>query len=86
MKKNNNVCPICGYKIKECQCLYGHTSKRNKGRTVVLDHLYLLSKKQLKHIIDLQRFWQTSYVDVEKSNALINLEKEGTTILLGGSK
>lgn len=61
-------CPICGYRIKMCQCRFcgsAHPS-REKAKEVVKDHLYLLSKKQLKHVIKLERFWNRSYADEEK--------------------
>lgn len=69
-------CPICGYDLDDCQCYFGGSAHpdRSKRREVVQDHLYLLSDKQLAHLIKLQAYWQTSYDDEEKSkilNALI---------------
>lgn len=74
-------CPICGYDLDDCQCYFGGSAHpdRSKRREVVQDHLYLLSDKQLAHLIKLQAFWQTSYGDEEKSkilNALISRKPE----------
>ena len=74
-------CPICGYDLDDCQCYFGGSAHpdRSKRREVVQDHLYLLSDKQLAHLIKLQAFWQTSYDDEEKSkilNALISRKPE----------
>lgn len=74
-------CPICGYDLDDCQCYFGGSAHpdRSKRREVVQEHLYLLSDKQLAHLIKLQAFWQTSYGDEEKSkilNALISRKPE----------
>lgn len=76
-----DLCPICGYELNFCQCLFGGSAHpdRNKERNVVQDHLYLLSDKQLLHLLKLQRHWQTSYGDEEKAKMLKCLEKNGTT-------
>lgn len=70
-------CPICNYEISMCQCMFGGSCHpdRSKRREVVLDHLYLFSKKQLKHILTLQRKRQTSYGD-EKRTQILNELKE----------
>lgn len=67
-----DVCPICGYVISDCQCRYGGSKFPNvyERRRVIFDHLYLLSSAQLDHIIYLQRSWQTSYSD-SKKNAIV---------------
>lgn len=54
-------CPICDYKISSCQCLYGGSAHpdRSKRIHVVFDHLYLFSKKQITHLIELQKYWQS---------------------------
>ena len=73
-------CPICGYRIKMCQCRFcgsAHPS-REKAKEVVKDHLYLISKKQLKHIIELERLWNISYGDTEKTEILKKLKANGT--------
>lgn len=70
-----DVCPICGYLLDECQCRYGGSGhpNRDKEREVVLDHLYLLNDKQLKHIINLEKSWRTSYGDNEKKQIVKKL-------------
>ena len=75
-----DLCPICGYELNSCQCLFGGSAHpdRNMERDVVQDHLYLLSDKQLRHLIDLQRYWQTSYGDEKRTKMLEYLEKNGT--------
>ena len=62
-----DVCPICGYSFGECQCRYGGSGhpNRSKRREVVLDHLYLLNDRQLKHVINIEKSWRTSYGDNE---------------------
>jgi hypothetical protein len=47
---------------------------RSKRQEVVIDHLYLLSPKQIEHIINLQRRWQTSYGDDEKNRIFEELK------------
>ena len=76
-----DLCPICSYELNFCQCLFGGSAHpdRNKERDVVQYHLYLLSDKQLLHILKLQRHWQTSYGDEERAKMLKCLEKNGTT-------
>ena len=83
-------CPICEYPLDQCQCLYsGDTHPdRSKRQRVVLDHLYILSEPQLRHVIELQRWWNVSYADpelteicdkmnaVNKKNASIRNEDE----------
>lgn len=71
-------CPICNYDLEHCQCLFGGSAHadRSKRRRVVFDHLYLFSDTQVKHLIDLQRFWRTSYVDEELQEISKSLETE----------
>lgn len=61
-------CPICDYMLGYCQCLYGGTCHpdRSKRKDVVFHHLYLFSKRQVKHLIELERHWQISYGDAER--------------------
>lgn len=70
-------CPICEYPFRNCQCRFsGKTHpNRHKKRSVVLDHLYMLAPQQIKHIVELQRYWQTSYSDEEKTKILKELEE-----------
>lgn len=62
-------CPICNYSIEHCQCLYGGSAHPDsyKRLQVVLDHLYLFSDEQLEHIKNLEKYWNASYVDKERS-------------------
>lgn len=71
----SDVCPICGYSLGECQCRYGGSGhpNRSKEREVVLHHLYLLNDKQLKHIINLEKSWRTSYGDDERKQIVKKL-------------
>ena len=77
MKDEKEKCPICGYEIGFCQCLFGGSAhpNRHKKREVVLDHLYLLTETQLNHIIELQKHWQTSYSDDEKTKIYNELKR-----------
>ena len=83
-------CPICEYPLNQCQCLYAGDAHpdRSKCQRVVLDHLYILSEPQLRHVIELERWWNMSYADpelteicdkmnaVNKKNASIRNEDE----------
>lgn len=61
-------CPICDYELGMCQCLFAGDwhPDRTKIREVVLDHLYLLTDEQIKHIQYLEKYWNMSYADEEK--------------------
>lgn len=71
-------CPICKYVKGHCQCMFGGSAHpdRSKRKEVVKDHLYLLTDEQIKHVIELESKWQTSYVDDEKNRILAELKKE----------
>ena len=71
----DNMCPICWYLFGECQCRYGGSGhpNRSKRREVVLDHLYLLNDRQLKHVINLEKSWGTSYGDDERKQIIKKL-------------
>lgn len=75
MKRDN--CPICDYPFKYCQCLFaGNTHPdREKRKQVVKDHLYLLSKHQIRHLAKLESWWATSYDDYEKNVILEELKE-----------
>ena len=77
MKAQKILCPICEYQISDCQCLFSGSAHpdRSKRRKVVVDHLYLLSNEQIKHLQNLQSFWQTSYSD-ESMNEIVKELKE----------
>lgn len=68
----NFICPICEYKISDCQCRFSGSAHpdRSKRRQVVLDHLYLFSSEQIQHIIELEKWWCTSYGDEERTRIL----------------
>ncbi len=68
-------CPICGYEIIYCQCLFGGSAHpdRCKRREVVFDHLYLFSDEQIKHLMNLEKHWQISYGDNERKQILSTL-------------
>ena len=72
------ICPICQYRITDCQCLFSGSAHldRSNRRKVVCDHLYLLNKQQIRHIQKLQSFWQTSYSDVNMNNIVEELKEE----------
>lgn len=71
-------CPICNYRIPDCQCTFGGSAHpdRSKRKEVVKDHLYLLTDEQIKHVIELESRWQTSYGDEEKNSILKELKEE----------
>lgn len=71
-------CPICNWRIPECQCTFGGSAHpdRSKRKEVVKDHLYLFSDEQVKHIIRLESRWQTSYGDEFKNKILSELMDE----------
>ena len=78
IKRIEPSCPICGYTIKTCQCLFSGTCHpdRDKERTVVTDHLYLLTDEQIQHLKYLQAHWQISYADEEMNKFLKELKKQ----------
>lgn len=80
---NEEKCPICGYMIDYCQCIFGGPSHpyRVREREVVEDHLYLLSEEQISHLIRLQKRWQTSYGDGERSAMLKNLKETSSVVI-----
>lgn len=77
-------CPICDYDIEHCQCRFGGSAHpdRSKRQSVVEDHLYLFSDKQVRHIIELERYWRMSYSDEEKEKILEELEREYNPVLV----
>lgn len=77
-------CPICDYDIEHCQCCFGGSAHpdRSKMEAVVRDHLYLFSDEQVKHIIELERYWRISYLDEEKEKIREELEREYNPVLM----
>jgi len=83
----NERCPICGYEIKHCQCMFIGSAHPNRDlrQRVVLDHLYLFTPAQIDHIIQLEKKWYISYADNERSGILESIEKEikdGTMVMI----
>lgn len=78
MPQTEEKCPICDYEISWCQCRFGGSTHpdRHKRRAVVLHHLYLFSDKQIDHLKELEKFWQISYGDEERTEILQELLKE----------
>lgn len=66
-EKCSTLCPICGYELKDCQCLFSGTAHPDRSTRckVVYDHLYLFTPTQVQHLIELQKYWQISYSDNE---------------------
>lgn len=81
-------CPICDYEIPHCQCTFAGSAhpNRSKRREVVLEHLYLLSKEQVEHVINLEKYWQIDYEDPEKRDVLSELGYFDDKISLKGEK
>ena len=80
-------CPICEYEMQECQCIFGgnaHPDRANRCK-VVKDHLYLLSPKQIGHLIALEEWWQTSYTDKELADEYERFKHYYGTDMRGGS-
>lgn len=72
-----DFCPICKYPFINCQCRFSGSAHpdREKRQRVVFDHLYLLSHKQLKHVLGLQKWFGISYDDPEKEHIRKELER-----------
>ena len=53
---HHEKCPICEYELHECQCIFCGSAHPDNSRRikVVKDHLYLLSPKQVAHLIQLE--------------------------------
>lgn len=73
-----NYCPICDYPFVMCQCRFGGNAHpdRSKRQEVVQDHLYLLNRDQLAHLVFIQRWWEVRYDDPEKMDILKELKGE----------
>lgn len=71
-------CPICEYEFEYCQCRFGGNAHpdRSKRATVVADHIYLFTDKQIEHLKKVQKWWSISYDDEEKNQILKELESE----------
>lgn len=74
---SRHTCPICEDTIKDCKCLYSESMEKSKRRQVIMDHLYLFDKRQIRHLIALEKYWNLNYTDAVKKGILKNLtEKE----------
>lgn len=73
-----DCCPICGYRFDICKCDLPGSSHpyRAKRQKVVLEHLYLLTPKQLQWIVQLQKKWSMDYKDPELHNFFEELKRE----------
>lgn len=80
MWPRNIRCPICDYLIENCQCRFGGSAHpdRSMMKRVVKDHLYLLNDVQLRHVIMLEEWWQTSSADPEYTSCLAKLKQRAT--------
>ena len=78
-KMSKERCPICGYELSECQCIFGGNwhPDRTKEKEVTLHHLHLLTEAQIKHVISLEKYWCICYVDDEKNKMIENLKTKG---------
>lgn len=68
IEKEHDICPICGYPIPSCQCMYDHGIDRSKRMEVVFSHLHLLTPEQQKHVVRLQSEMNISYEDSERDH------------------
>lgn len=70
-------CPICGYEFKECKCDQPgmYHAKRADRQRVVLDHLYLLTPKQLDWIVKLESKWKMRYSDDRLTDILNEMQE-----------
>ena len=67
---HHEYCPICEYEMQHCQCIFGgkaHPDRTRRAR-IVKDHLYMLSPKQIGHLIAVEEWWATSYGDPEDAD------------------
>lgn len=77
MRYLKEKCPICDYEIKECQCRFAGSChpNRDKRRQFVIDHLYFFSEEQVKHVVELQRFWEIDYADDDMHRMLMEFKR-----------
>ena len=77
-RDKETICPICKYTTDHCQCIYYGSAHpdRWKRQKVVKDHLYLLTDAQIKHVVELEEWWQTSYDDEEMMTILKELKEQ----------
>lgn len=73
----NDCCPICKYTFDHCQCRVGGNAHPDIWcrSMVVKDHLYLLTPTQLQHVVNLEKYWETSY-EIDDMNEIVEELKE----------
>ena len=71
-------CPICNYKLSDCQCRYGGSChpNRSKRSRVVLDHLYLFNEAQIAHIAAVQKDLCICYGDKDMAKIYEEIRRE----------
>ena len=76
-KIQREYCPICEYELQHCQCIYSGSAHPDRSRRakIVKDHLYMLSPKQIGHLIALEAYWCTSYGDADYANEFERFKK-----------
>ena len=74
---HHEKCPICEYELQNCQCIFCGSSHPDRDRRIriVKDHLYMLSPKQVGHLIALEDWWKASYGDEEMEKEFEQFEK-----------
>lgn len=73
----NDCCPICKCTFDRCQCLVEGTAHPDRWSRamVVKDHLHLLTPTQLQHVVNLEKYWETSY-EIDSMNEIVEELKE----------
>ena len=63
--RNAERCPICDYPLRYCECANKSvlSKKEEINLQVATDHLYLLSERQIRHLIEIERIWDIWYSD-----------------------
>lgn len=58
-------CPICDMPLRYCECANKSVLSEDEEAAfqVALEHLYLLSEAQRKHLIEIERVWEIGYTD-----------------------
>lgn len=58
-------CPICNMPLRYCECANKSILSEEEQRClqVALEHLYLLSTEQMRHLIEIERVWEIGYTD-----------------------
>lgn len=58
-------CPICDMPLRYCECANKSILSEEEQRClqVALEHLYLLSTEQIRHLIEIERVWEIGYTD-----------------------